>query len=331
MNYKATRATVKELRKEIRTRERKLVGQVVSGCNVVLATNVGAASVRRLTDNVFDLVIIDEAAQAIEASCWLPILYGQRLVLAGDHHQLPPTVKSDEASALSVTLFDRLSKLHPSVVQMLDVQYRSHHAIMDFSSQEFYDSKLQSHESVAERRLDFTSEEQDPEDDPFGATLVLVDTSGYDLHEREEDEEDEFGGSKLNEGEAEIVEEHVKALINRGVPVEQIAVITPYNAQVHLLRTKLLESFPQLEVRSVDGFQGREKEVVVLSLVRSNDVGEIGFLADARRLNVAITRARSQVCLICDTGTLINSNNGFLKRMVDYFEMHALVRSVSEY
>ena len=326
MNFKAARAAVKELRKEIRTRERKVVGQVVAGCNVVLATNVGAASARKLSDEVFDLVVIDEAAQAIEASCWLPILYGRRLVLAGDHYQLPPTVKSDAAKDLSVTLFDRVSKLHPSLVRMLDVQYRSNHAIMDFSSKEFYGSKLRSHDSVRERKLILPGATET--DDPFTATLIMVDTSGYDLHERVEDDEDASNGSKLNEGEAEIVEEHVKALVDRGLQPSEIAVITPYNGQVHLLRSKMLDTYSTLEIRSVDGFQGREKEVVVLSLVRSNDKGEIGFLADARRLNVAITRARSQVCLICDSSTLSNSNNSFLKRMVDYFEEHSLVSRV---
>ncbi|OQS07379.1 DNA polymerase alpha-associated DNA helicase A [Thraustotheca clavata] len=319
------------LRKEIRERERKVVGEIIQHSDVIFATNAGA-STKLLKDMVFDLVIIDEAAQALEASCWIPLLMGKRCVLAGDHLQLPPTIKSDEAARKHMTLFDRITKMDSTkhVVKMLSTQYRMHADISNWASNAMYDGKLESSQAVATRKIcqlshvNHTTELTD-------ATLLLLDTAGCEL---EEDEEDASAVpllqmSKSNKGEANVVVQHVKALLSIGLNPVDIAVITPYNAQVQLLKQLLLTDYPTLEIRSVDGFQGCEKEAVVMSLVRSNAKKQVGFLADDRRMNVAITRAKRHVALICDTDTV--SNHPFLKNLVEYFEAHGEYRSAEEY
>jgi len=348
--FKELKLEAKELRKELRSRERAVVDSTIKQANVVLATNVGAASLlkkmsteSRDSDKVFDLVVIDEAAQAIEASCWIPILQGRRLVLAGDHKQLPPTIKSIEAEKglLGTTLFDRVVQLYGDrVVKLLSIQYRMHQVINDWASKEMYEGRLVADSSVAFRKLtelDYFKSAQGHDDDeegsPFESTLVFIDTAFCDLEESVEDE-DELGqspGSRFNRGEAIIVAKYVTKLLDAGMPESELAVITPYNAQVHLIRSMLLEKYPALEVRSVDGFQGREKEVVVLSLVRSNKKGMIGFLADDRRLNVAVTRAKRQVCLIADSETIGNEEGSFLARMISYFHDHAFLQSAEDF
>ena len=155
--------------------------------------------------------------------------------------------------------------------------------------------------------------------------MFFIDSAGCDFQENPGDEED----SKSNEGESDLVVAHVTNLIEAGIREQDIAIITPYSAQVQLLKTKLAEDHPFLEIGTVDGFQGREKEAVVISMVRSNSENEIGFLGDTRRTNVAITRARRHVAIVADSTTL--SANDFLSRMVKYMEEHADVRSANEY
>ncbi|KAI0845131.1 DNA helicase [Daldinia vernicosa] len=320
---KAIYADLKELRKEYRERERRCVGTLVGGSKVVLATLHGAGG-NQLRGEKFDVVIIDEASQALEAQCWVPLLSASKAVCAGDHLQLPPTVKSTNSktkpkaaakegdekekdgaiikgASLETTLFDRLLKLHgSSVKRMLTTQYRMHEKIMRFPSDELYESRLVAADAVKDRLLrELPYEVQDTED--TSEPVIFIDTQGGDYPEKNEEEEDRegkdgkgggkkgsirslFGESKSNVMEAALVKQHVKKLVDAGVRPEDIAVVTPYNAQLGLL-APLKEAFPGIELGSVDGFQGREKEAVIVSLVRSNAEGEVGFLSEKRRLN----------------------------------------------
>ncbi|EQC42390.1 hypothetical protein, variant [Saprolegnia diclina VS20] len=327
----AMRKECQLLRKEIRDRERKVVREIVEHSDVLFATNAGAAT-KLLANLVFDVVIIDEAAQALEASCWIPLLMGKRCVLAGDHLQLPPTIKSDVAARAHMTLFDRITRMEKTkgVVKMLSTQYRMHEAISSWSSHAMYDGKLASSDAVATRKLGdlahvtHTTELTAP-------TLLLLDTAGCGLDEDVDDAptHEALRISKSNAGEADVVAAHVHALLNIGLRPDEIAVITPYNAQVQLLKRLLLPTLPTLEIRSVDGFQGCEKEAVVMSLVRSNAKKQVGFLADDRRMNVAITRAKRHVALVCDTDTI--GKHPFLHALMEHFEAHGEYRSAEEY
>ncbi|GAU36922.1 hypothetical protein TSUD_331950 [Trifolium subterraneum] len=325
--------TRREIQKELRTlsreerkRQQLAVTDVIKTADVILTTLIGAFT-KKLDRTSFDLVIIDEAAQALEIACWIPLLKGTRCILAGDHLQLPPTIQSVEAEkkGLGRTLFERLAELYgDEVTSMLTVQYRMHQLIMDWSSKELYNSKVKAHPSVAAHMLyDLEDVKRTSSTEP---TLLLIDTAGCDMDEKK-DEED----STLNEGESEVAMAHAKRLVQSGVLPSDIGIITPYAAQVVLL--KMLRnkenSLKDIEISTVDGFQGREKEAIIISMVRSNSKKEVGFLSDRRRMNVAVTRARRQCCIVCDTETV--SSDGFLKRLVEYFEEHGEYQSASEY
>ncbi|XP_027712028.1 DNA-binding protein SMUBP-2 isoform X2 [Vombatus ursinus] len=323
------RSELKLLRKELREREEAAMLRSLSWADVILATNTGASSdgpLKLLPDDHFDVVVIDECAQALEASCWIPLLKARKCILAGDHQQLPPTIVSHQAAkgGLSLSLMERLIESHGErVVRMLTVQYRMHQAIMQWASEELYRGQLTAHPSVAGHLL-----KDLPGVTPTGETsipLLLVDTAGCGLSELEDEDEQ----SKGNPGEVRIVSLHIQALVDAGVRVGDVAVIAPYNLQVDLLRQQLSPKYPQLEIKSVDGFQGREKEAVILSFVRSNRKGEVGFLAEDRRINVAVTRARRHVAIVCDSRTI--SNDAFLKKLVDYFTLRGEVRTAFEY
>lgn len=320
---------VRLLRKELKAREEAAMLESLRAADVVLATNTGASPdgpLKLLPDGYFDVVVIDECAQALEASCWVPLLKARKCVLAGDHKQLPPTIVSPKAAlaGLSLSLMERLAQgCCPGAVRTLTVQYRMHRAIMQWASEALYRGQLTAHPSVAEHLLRDLPGVAATEE--TGLPLLLVDTAGCGLSELEEEEDQ----SKGNPGEVRLVSLHVQALVDAGVPARDIAVITPYNLQVDLLRQSLAHRHPELEIKSVDGFQGREKEAVVLSFVRSNRKGEVGFLAEDRRINVAITRARRHVAIVCDSRTV--SNHAFLKTLVDYFTEHGEVRTAFEY
>ncbi|KAK1575619.1 hypothetical protein Q3G72_006985 [Acer saccharum] len=317
---------LRTLSKEERKRQQLAVMDVIKNADVVLTTLTGASS-HKLDTTSFDLVIIDEAAQALEIACWIALLKGSRCILAGDHLQLPPTIQSEEAEkkGLGRTLFERLADLYgDEVTSMLTVQYRMHELIMNWSSKELYNSKVKAHPSVAAHMLfDLEDVKRSSSTEP---TLLLIDIAGCDMEEKK-DEED----STLNEGEVEVAMAHAKRLIQSGVQASDIGIITPYAAQVVLLR--MLKSkddkLKNIEISTVDGFQGREKEAIIISMVRSNSKKEVGFLSDHRRMNVAVTRARRQCCVVCDTETV--SSDGFLKRLVEYFEEHGEYLSGSEY
>ncbi|KAF2126885.1 P-loop containing nucleoside triphosphate hydrolase protein [Dothidotthia symphoricarpi CBS 119687] len=337
---------LKELRQEYREREKGCVNNLVTGSKVVLATLHGAGGFH-LKGQEFDVVIVDEASQALEAQCWVPLLWAKagKLVLAGDHLQLPPTIKSlnskesktakkeakkskdnkdrteetEKSSSelpikmtLETTLFDRLLALHgPSIKRMLNTQYRMHEKIMRFPSDELYDSGLIAADFVKDRLLtDLPYEVKDTDD--TREPLVFWDTQGGDFPEKIEDEGVigkggkgmSLGDSKSNEAEAALVRMHVSKLVGAGVKAEDIAVVTPYNAQLALLSGMLKEAYPGIELGSVDGFQGREKEAVIVSTVRSNADYEVGFLGEKRRLNVAMTRPKRHLCVIGDSDTI---------------------------
>ncbi|KAF4983559.1 hypothetical protein FDECE_17277 [Fusarium decemcellulare] len=316
---KAIYADLKELRKEYRERERRCVSSLIGGSKVVLATLHGAGGFQ-LRNEEFDVVIIDEASQALEAQCWVPLLSAKKVVCAGDHLQLPPTIKSSNAkvkaavkdgvkitkgATLETTLFDRLLGLHgPSIKRMLTTQYRMHESIMRFPSDELYESKLIAADAVKHRLLKDLDYEVDGNEDT-NEPLIFIDTQGGDFPEKnEEDDKDNpkkgraslHGESKSNEMEAALVRQHVKQLVEAGVRPEDIAVVTPYNAQFNsklAILAPLKDKFPGIELGSVDGFQGREKEAVIVSLVRSNSEGEVGFLGEKRRLNGEVTAPAS--------------------------------------
>ncbi|OBT83963.1 hypothetical protein VE02_07198 [Pseudogymnoascus sp. 03VT05] len=337
---------LRELRKEFREREKKCVANLVMESKVVLATLHGAGGFQ-LRGEQFHVVLIDEASQALEAQCWVPLLQADKVVLAGDHLQLPPTIKSlnskikgkvtkkweGEAEGaiikgmtLETTLFDRLLAMHgEGIKRMLTTQYRMHETIMRFPSDELYEGKLIAAEAVKARLLkDLPYEVQDTED--TREPLVFWDTQGGDFPEASEEEgvskkagKGLMGESKSNEMEAALVKLHVRNLVEAGVKPEDIAVVTPYNAQLALMSGPLKEEFPGIELGSVDGFQGREKEAIIVSLVRSNADGEVGFLGEKRRLNVAMTRPRRHLCVIGDAET-VAKGSGFLKRWMAFLE-----------
>ena len=350
---KAIYTDMKDLRKEFREREKQCVTTLVGGSKVILATLHGAGGFQ-LRNEEFDVVIIDEASQALEAQCWIPLLSAKKVVLAGDHLQLPPTIKSttsklhpdkdkDKAKtegslSLETTLFDRLLTLHgPSIKRMLTTQYRMHEKIMRFPSDEMYDSALSAASSVASRlliSLPYAVEDTDDTREP----LVFYDTQGGDFPEAASSDDPASPGkiiskssllidSKSNPSEAALVRKHIEALVSAGVHVEDIAVVTPYNAQLSLLShgLSLKERFPGIELGSVDGFQGREKEAVIVSLVRSNSNGEVGFLGEKRRLNVAMTRPKRHLCVIADSET-VGKGSKFLKRWMEHLEREADLR-----
>ncbi|XP_034734865.1 DNA-binding protein SMUBP-2 [Etheostoma cragini] len=318
-----------ELRKELKTRESTAIAQILKSADVVLSTNTGASGdgpLKFLPAGHFDWVVIDECAQALEGSCWIALLRARKCILAGDYKQLPPTIKSQRAASkgLSLSLMERLIQMYgDSVVRMLTVQYRMHSAIMEWASKEMYQGRLTAHSSVERHLLKDLPEVACVEE--TSTPLLLIDTAGCGLSEMEVTDEQ----SKGNKGEVDIVELHIKALTEAGVKAKDIAVIAPYNLQVDLLRQKLSLRHPELEIKSVDGFQGREKEAVVLSLVRSNRKGEVGFLAEDRRINVAVTRARRHIAVVCDTQTV--QNHAFLKSLINHMTEFGEVRTAFEY
>jgi predicted DNA helicase len=285
----------------IRELEEAIVRDIVEKADVVLSTNgmIGSEALEGVT---FDVAVIDEASQQMEPSTLLPMMRAKKAILAGDHRQLPPTVISD-LDILKRSLFERLMAREEVPRKMLEVQYRMCETIMDFPNRLMYEGRLRADDSVAHRRLAI---EKLPADktlrrivDPASA-VVFADTAGTDADERLPARSTSYE----NPAEAEWVVSCLEALVEGGVQAESIGVITPYLSQVKRIRKMLDEREIGCEVKSVDGFQGREKEVIVISFVRSNLAREIGFVKDRRRLNVAMTRAKTKLIMIGDMETL---------------------------
>lgn len=310
--------------KEVGRMEQYITDDIVGKAQVVTATLVGANhyTVRHLT---YKTVVIDEAGQALEPACWIPILKGRRVILAGDHCQLPPTIKSDAAArgGLAETLMENCVKKHSQAVVLLQQQYRMHERIMGYPSRTFYHDKLQAHESVARHLVH-------PEDLP----MLFVDTAGCGFEEKNEQT------SISNPEEAAFLIKHLSATV-AALAIHytmdnfpSIGVISPYREQLFVLK-ELLEHAPELQsyghritVNTIDSFQGQERDIVYLSMVRSNSDGIVGFLADTRRMNVAMTRARKKLVIIGDSATL--SVNDFYARLIEYAEQHHAYKSAWE-
>ncbi|MFB6346700.1 MAG: IGHMBP2 family helicase [bacterium] len=278
--------------------EDRAIEEELASANVICATNTTAGS-DLLAGFEFDWICIDEATQASEPSCLIPITNGSKLIMAGDHRQLPPTVLSEEAKqkGLEETLFERLMEsFGDRISSQLTVQYRMHQDIMNFSNHQFYSGTISAHHSVANHTLDDL-----PSYHPESIESSLRDTlrprpvfNWLDTQRCEADEtRREQSHSLMNPVEARLTKHLCDGLLNAGLSSANLAVISPYKAQVEHLR--------------VAGFQGREKGVVIISLVRSNSTGHIGFLTDERRLNVSLTRARRKLILIGDSDTLTHA------------------------
>lgn len=287
-----------------------------SEARVIACTLVGSAN-RLLTGQKFGTLFIDEAAQALEAACWIPIRKADRVILAGDHCQLPPTIKAPEAlrAGLGHTLMQTIVKNKPDTVSLLKLQYRMNDEIMRFSSEWFYGGMLQSAPEVKYRSiLDF--------DTP----IEWINTEGLDCNE-------EFIGEnygRINKSEAELSIEQLKGYITK-IGRERflderidVGMISPYKAQVQYLRRLVrndafFKPYRQaITINTVDGFQGQERDVILISLVRANEEGQIGFLNDLRRMNVAITRARMKLIILGDASTL--TRHAFYKKLYTYIE-----------
>ncbi|HET9552165.1 MAG TPA: AAA domain-containing protein, partial [Anaeromyxobacteraceae bacterium] len=287
---RAAERDARALLAEARALEARAEAEVLDRAPVVLATLTGLEAAP-LAGRRFALAVIDEATQAVEPAALLALLKADRAVLAGDHLQLPPTVLSAAAQAggLGRSLFERLVALHGDAVKVtLAEQHRMNEAIMRFPSEALYGGALRAHPAVARHALD-------------AAPLEVVDTSGRGFEEATPDGSD----SRENAGEAALVAAEVERVLALGVAPAQVAVIAPYDGQVQRLRALLAARVEEgLEVDTVDGFQGREKEAVVVSLTRANGEGEVGFLADVRRMNVALTRARKKLVVVGDGATV---------------------------
>ncbi|CAB50143.1 IGHMBP2 family helicase [Pyrococcus abyssi] len=301
---------------DARKLEERIARDIIREADVVLTTNSSAA-LEVVDYDTYDVAIIDEATQSTIPSILIPLNKVERFVLAGDHKQLPPTILSLEAQELSRTLFEGLIERYPWKSEMLVVQYRMNERIMEFPSKEFYGGKIIADESVRGITLRDLVEYQSP-NDSWGKILnpenviVFIDTSKA---ENKWERQRRGSESRENPLEAEIVAKIVDKLLSIGVKPEWIGVITPYDDQRDLISMKVPED---VEVKTVDGYQGREKEVIILSLVRSNKLGEIGFLKDLRRLNVSLTRAKRKLIVVGDSSTL--SSHETYKKMIEFFK-----------
>lgn len=301
--------------------EDRLIDQILDGAQVITATLVGAAH-PLLQRRHFRTVFIDEAAQALEPASWIPISKASRIVLTGDPFQLPPTVKSMEAQrrGFNITLIEKCLQRLPRV-NLLNVQYRMHETIMGFSNGRFYDHQLQAAEAVKDRRLPIAQ----------NTPLIYIDTAGCGFDEKVH----ATYLSKYNPEEFQILREHLYQLLTafQDQAPPEIALISPYREQVEMMEKKvsedpLLQEAP-ITINTIDGFQGQECDVVYISLVRSNRKGEIGFLRDYRRMNVAMTRARKQLIIVGDSATI--GNNAFYQDFLTYCEQHGQYRSAWEF
>ncbi|SMP08115.1 DNA helicase, putative [Desulfurobacterium pacificum] len=300
--------------KALKEMEAIIFREIIADADVVISTNSMVKS-ELLEGFHFDVAVIDEGSQQVEPSTLIPIMRADRFYIAGDHKQLPPTVASEEAKELEKTLFERLIEAHPELSSMLQIQYRMNERIMEFPNKEFYDGKLIAAEEVKNRTLKDLGVSSPTKFEKVLAPevpLAFLDTSTINAYEFKA----EGSTSYENYEEAKICVSLVSELLKMGLEKKDIGVITPYAAQVKLLKQLFIEKETKVEVNSVDGFQGREKEVIVISFVRSNDSGEIGFLKDLRRLNVAITRAKRKLICVGNAKTL--SSHPTYKRFIEY-------------
>lgn len=327
--------------------ELRINAELFGEARVIACTLVGSAH-RLLEGMKFGTLFIDEAAQALEAACWIPMRRASRVILAGDHCQLPPTIKSIAAlrAGLGKTLMERIAENKPEVVTLLKIQYRMNDEIMRFSSDWFYGGKVESAPQIKYRSvLDYdhpitwidTSNEENqitiegedaPEDSASTSSSVSAANQNSDLNFKEQFVGESFG--RINKAEAELtlltLAEYFTKIGKQRVLEERIdvGIISPYRAQVQYLK-KLIKKYEffkpyrrLISVNTVDGFQGQERDVILISLVRSNDEGQIGFLKDLRRMNVAMTRARMKLIILGNKDTM--TKHPFYKKLWEYVE-----------
>lgn len=297
---KALFTEARNISTEIERTEQYITNDVLAKAQVITATLVGSNhyTIRHLS---FDTVVIDEAAQALEPACWIPILKAKKVIMAGDHCQLPPTIKNNEAAkqGLAKTLMEKCVELHPNAVKLLTEQYRMHEKIMKFSSDEFYKSALQANAMVAKQTL-FAGDQP----------VVFIDTAGCGFEEKQE------GGGISNPEEANAMLQHLSNYLQQvpaqanGNTLPTIGIISPYRHQVEWLKEQVMvhpqlqPSLKQITVNTIDSFQGQERDIIYISLTRSNADNVIGFLSEIRRMNVAMTRARKKLVVIGDSATI---------------------------
>lgn len=317
--YKEARA----LSSEARLLEEYMIDDILQMADVITATPVGLQT-KYLEGRRFSTVVMDEAAQSLLPAALIPMLKADKLIMAGDPYQLPPTVKSIDAQkgGLQTTLMDICLKNIPESFSLLNVQYRMHEAIMEFSNRWFYENKLLAHPTVAHRSLGF-SEDKFP---PF----LFIDTAGTGFEEQMNPE----SRSLFNEGEIGLVKQILSELleVSEEGKIPSVAVIAPYREQVLKLQEEFFSNnvFKQLfSIDTIDSFQGQERDVVIISLVRSNERGEIGFLQDYRRMNVAMTRAKKCLIMIGDSATL--ANDRYYQSLLEYVDEKGAYRSAWEY
>ena len=316
----------KKLREEAEHLAFYITTDILSKAQVIATTLVGAANYV-LKGMRFPTVFIDEASQALEPATWIPVLKSGRIVLAGDHWQLPPTVKSIDAAraGLSETLFEKAVKRNKAD-KMLNEQYRMNTIIMDFSNRYFYKNELRANRRVSDWKI--------LEDD---RVMEFIDTAGCGFFEQTEEET----RSSFNPEEAGLIRTHLvnymQKVENNGKleSVTDIGIISPYKAQVTVLQEMILESKifsdeinDKITINTVDSFQGQERDIIYISLVRSNDKGEIGFLSDERRMNVAMTRARKKLVIVGDSATICS--HPFYDRLFNHVNETGNYRSAYE-
>lgn len=317
--------------KESRLLEDYIVDSLFDQAQVICCTPVTSTN-RAMAKKKFDTLFFDEASQALEAISWIPLLKCNRVILSGDHFQLPPVVKSIKAKqeGLDKTMLDRCIT-HDEISTLLTHQYRMHHQIMAFSNAYFYNNKLEADATVKDSVL---SRNEDIE--ILNIPIELIDTAGCSFDELQNPET----LSMSNKGEADLLFKHLELLLQQYANSGEtgrisIGVISPYKEQIELLKEKQLEfdysSYPvnELAVKTIDGFQGEERDVIYISLVRSNPDSEIGFLSDIRRMNVALTRAKKKLVVIMDTATI--GNHPFYKAFIEYCEKNNFYKSAWEY
>lgn len=309
---------VKELKKTIRSMEIGLIDSLVSSHPVIVSTPV--ASARGILENrTFDFCVLDESSQALEPAFWIPILKSDRVILAGDHKQLPPTLFS-EKNYLETTLFEKAAENLESYgrVFLLDTQYRMKDEIVSFPSKEFYSDILKSGRPEKERISDF------PETFPFLNAFQWIDTSGTDS------EEVIINDSISNPFEADLQVRLCFLLKENNWPEAEITILSPYRAQVRLISEKLRDvGLTKINVSTIDSFQGRENRCILLGFVRSNLEGRSGFLKESRRINVGMTRAKDLLLCIGDSSTL--SQDPFLSKLIRFAEEKEVFRTAWEF
>lgn len=313
----AARSEAKQILYQARMLEEYLTEKVFNEADVITCTLVSSMN-SHLEKRIFHTVVIDEAAQALEAATWIPILKAERVVLAGDPFQLPPTVKSMEAAklGLSVTLLEKCVK-RLDRIQLLDTQYRMNEIIMGFSNKIFYHNQLKAHESVAHWLINLQGQDDT-------RPLEFIDTAGCSFDEHTNDET----LSHFNPEEYFILRQHLDNLLTLAGEEHKnmsIGIVSPYREQVVMMQDKMrtdFDHFPEadIDIDTIDSFQGQERDIIYITMVRSNPQGEIGFLKDTRRMNVAMTRARKKLIIIGDSATL--ANHSFYSQLLDYAEKH---------